>query len=293
MLNVNYHGHTNRCGHAVGEDEEYIQNAIKMNYKILGISDHCPYRTPYPPERMNYEQFEEYLTTLRSYQEKYKDQIQLYVGCEIEYYPSQLKDLYHYRKVLDYCILGQHNRELDVDSNYCLTKPEQVRAYGDRIVNGCASGLVDIVAHPDLFMYGYPQWDEACEEVAHRICQASLDYDIPLELNMGGVRYGIFHYKDGDRHCYPDRRFFEIVEKYGCKVIPGLDIHDPKWFLDTSLQKTTFSIVEGLKLNYASDEDIIAAAKRRKHALFSNKQHVLTAEYESMFKNDTYEMNQE
>ena len=40
--NFNYHGHTKRCGHAVGEDEEYVQAAIAAGYSIIGFSDHAP-----------------------------------------------------------------------------------------------------------------------------------------------------------------------------------------------------------------------------------------------------------
>ena len=35
-----YHTHTKRCGHAVGEDEEYVIEAIKAGIKDLGFSDH-------------------------------------------------------------------------------------------------------------------------------------------------------------------------------------------------------------------------------------------------------------
>ena len=40
---ANYHTHTTRCQHAEGEDRQYIEAAIQAGYKILGISDHCPW----------------------------------------------------------------------------------------------------------------------------------------------------------------------------------------------------------------------------------------------------------
>ena len=36
----NYHTHTSRCGHAIGEDEEYVIEAINASYKGIGFSDH-------------------------------------------------------------------------------------------------------------------------------------------------------------------------------------------------------------------------------------------------------------
>ena len=38
MIKRNYHTHTKRCGHAIGEDEEYVVNAIeawKLNILLL------------------------------------------------------------------------------------------------------------------------------------------------------------------------------------------------------------------------------------------------------------------
>lgn len=43
---ANYHTHTPRCNHAVGSEEEYVQQALKAGIKILGFSDHTPYLFP-------------------------------------------------------------------------------------------------------------------------------------------------------------------------------------------------------------------------------------------------------
>ena len=34
---ANYHTHTPRCNHAVGSEEEYIQQALNAGMKILGF----------------------------------------------------------------------------------------------------------------------------------------------------------------------------------------------------------------------------------------------------------------
>ena len=114
----NYHSHTARCGHAVGRDEESIENAVKAGLEVYGISDHVPYPVPNDAERMRMEQAEEYLEAVEGYREKYKDRIRIYLGMEIENFPSQRETLTAFRKRLDYCILGQHNLERDVESCY-------------------------------------------------------------------------------------------------------------------------------------------------------------------------------
>ena len=40
-MKYNYHTHTKRCGHATGEDEDYVIAALNKGYKILGFSDHA------------------------------------------------------------------------------------------------------------------------------------------------------------------------------------------------------------------------------------------------------------
>ena len=39
----NYHTHTFRCHHAVGEDRDYVEAAIASGFSVLGFSDHVPY----------------------------------------------------------------------------------------------------------------------------------------------------------------------------------------------------------------------------------------------------------
>ena len=72
-MKVNYHTHTKRCHHAFGSDEEYILAAIKGGYKVLGFSDHSPWK--YDSDftgriRMPLSDFEDYYTSLTRLKEK-------------------------------------------------------------------------------------------------------------------------------------------------------------------------------------------------------------------------------
>ena len=75
-LTFNYHTHTKRCGHAVGEDEEYVLQAIKLGIKKLGFSDHVilPEGFEQPGIRGSSTQLEDYLNSVKYLKEKYKDQ---------------------------------------------------------------------------------------------------------------------------------------------------------------------------------------------------------------------------
>lgn len=74
MDKTNYHTHTKRCKHAIGEDREYIECAIKNGFKVLGFSDHCPfiYNGYTSFMRMNPEDVEGYFYSLTNLKAEYK-----------------------------------------------------------------------------------------------------------------------------------------------------------------------------------------------------------------------------
>ena len=108
-----YHTHTKRCGHARGEDEEYVLAAIDAGVEILGFSDHAPMIYPegyVSGFKMRPEEIEEYFSSLLSLKEKYREKIDINIGFETEYYPDLWEtELDFWKKYpLDYLILGQH-----------------------------------------------------------------------------------------------------------------------------------------------------------------------------------------
>lgn len=269
MIKTNWHTHTARCGHAYGTDEEYVQAAIRGGLKTLGFSDHAAYTTPYPPERMDIEQVPEYIASIRSLKEKYKNQISIHLGMEVEYYPSQWETLTYYRKEMDYLILGQHQLELGAGSVYSIRDPQRLKRYVDALEGACYHGLCDYIAHPDVVLYSYPVLDGSVREAARRIADISLKYDMPLELNCGsGVRYGKQHYSDGDRYAYPVRIFFEEFARRHCPIVIGLDIHNPQLFLEERDLNRALSVIEGLDCNIIEDYDILSAAEKHKRDFF-------------------------
>ncbi|MFR7473117.1 MAG: PHP domain-containing protein, partial [Ruminococcus sp.] len=87
---ANYHTHTARCQHAVGEDREYVECAIAGGIQVLGFSDHCPWVNPngyVSGIRMTPEQLDGYVTSLTDLKREYADDIQIYIGLEAEYIP--------------------------------------------------------------------------------------------------------------------------------------------------------------------------------------------------------------
>ncbi len=82
MQEFNYHSHTYRCGHADldMQDEDYVKDYIKMGFKKVAFTDHCPEKNKIDTRtnmRMDYSEKEEYLNHIKELKEKYKDQIEI------------------------------------------------------------------------------------------------------------------------------------------------------------------------------------------------------------------------
>lgn len=226
----NYHTHTTRCMHASGSDESYVLSALKGGFTELGFSDHAPwnYKSRFiSGMRMSKEQLPGYVRSIRSLQEKYRDQISIRLGLECEYYPQYipwLKEIIEEYQ-LDYLIFGNHYYQTDEKFPYFGSfrdKKQLLKLYLESSLEGMESGLFAYFAHPDLFMRGYPEFDEHCEAVSEVICQKALDLDLPLEYNLEGVRFN----KRFQIQGYPHPEFWKIASRFGCKMIIGVDAHN-------------------------------------------------------------------
>ena len=94
------------------------------------------------------------------------------------------------------------------------------------------------LAHPDMAGYNYS--DEAIEREYLRLCEGAKALDIPLEINLLGVR---------DHRWYPDERLFKIAAGVGNKVVVGLDAHTPEAFSHKRSVLQAEEMVKTLGLN--------------------------------------------
>ena len=241
----NYHTHTKRCNHAVGNEREYVESAIKNGLKILGISDHAPYlfgnSDYYSYFRMQVDELQEYAETVRSLQKEYEKDIRILLGFELEYYPTfherEMKFLNQVKP--DYLILGQHllNNELDGMISSRLKTDEELAAYVTQVLAGLATGDFLYLAHPDL--PGYRFSEEAVQREYRRLCEGAKRMHIPLEINLLGIR---------SKRQYPDKRFFEIAAEVGNDIVIGSDAHDPKDVVDPPSEALALDMVASLGL---------------------------------------------
>lgn len=115
---ANYHSHTHYCDGAEAP-EEYIKEAIKLGMPAYGYSSHAPLPF-YSSWNISNEQLKNYLSEITNIKTKYRSQIQVYMGMEIDFIPGIAGRSKHLMKNtdLDYFIGSVHFLEHFPDGTY-------------------------------------------------------------------------------------------------------------------------------------------------------------------------------
>ncbi len=245
-LTANYHTHTWRCNHASGTEREYVEAAIEHGMRILGFSDHSPY--PFPDGytssfRMRTDQLDDYVTTLTALRDEYRNDIEIHIGFEAEYYPAYFSDLLSMLDgyPVEYLILGQHflgNERGGAYSGVPTASEKKLAQYVAQTKEALKTCRFIYFAHPDLFNFVGPS--EIYDRYMEELCRNAKTLGIPLEINFLGLY---------DGRNYPNPRFWEIAGKAGCDVIFGADAHAAGMLWNPWSYNEAMKIVEKNHLN--------------------------------------------
>jgi histidinol-phosphatase (PHP family) len=232
-LKMNLHTHTWRCRHATGDVADYCRAAQAQGLTLLGMSDHVALPDDrWLNVRMSYDQLGDYCRAVDTAREAFPELVVL-KAMECEHVPAFER---YYREVLlgdlgfDYLIGGAHNMPWDGGwkSVYGGTADAaSLRAYTDYVIASMATGLFAFIAHPDLFANAYLVWDAEAEACSRAILAAAAALAVPLEINGYGMRKSEIRTPEGVRRQYPWRRFWELAEAYGVRVVVTSDAHRP------------------------------------------------------------------
>jgi histidinol-phosphatase (PHP family) len=222
-MRIDLHNHTERCNHAVGTIDEYIQRAIELKIDIYGFSEHAPmdFDEKY---RLAFCDMPAYVNDILSAKEKYKKEIDILLGYEVDYLPGHM-DARILSADVDYLIGSVHFidkwgfdnpeflsgwKEKDIDEIW--------KAYFEATEAMAQSGKFDIVGHLDLikvfkFM---PKTDTRL--LAKDALQAIKKSNMVLELNTAGLRKPI-------AEIYPSRALLEAAYELGIPITFSSDAH--------------------------------------------------------------------
>lgn len=244
-MQFNIHTHSNFCDHALGNPREYVEVAIENGYKTLGFSEHSPcifpngFRSHY---RLMPEDKGMYIKTILALKDEYKNDIQILVGLEMEYYPLYFADMLKDAKDMgvEYLLLGQHYTGSEYPDGFYAavrhTDKNILSTYVNETIEGLKTGVFTYLAHPDLC--NFLGDDDFYKKEMKRLCLTAKELNIPIELNLLGIRQ--------NRH-YPNPNFWDVAGQVGNKVILGIDAHAPEHLAN----KESFKIAEELIRRYS------------------------------------------
>lgn len=244
------HIHSPYCPHGTKDSFElYVEEAIKLGLKEISFTEHMPLPGGFmEPEFLRtcsptLELAEEYIKELDGIKDKYKEQIKINTGFEVDYiegYEEKTKDLLNkYGSNIEDSILSVHFIKLD-DGYQCvdfsheefgnlvkkLGSVEKVYdKYYETLLKAIRADLGMFkpkrIGHPTLvriFNSEYPieytnikLLEEIIKEIKVR--------DYQVDFNTAGIR------KIYCREVYPSGIFAELVERYDVDVVYGSDAH--------------------------------------------------------------------
>ena len=240
---TNYHSHCSFCdGRA--PLEEFVKEAIRQGFYSYGVSSHAP--LPFPTQwTMEWEQMEAYLDEFNNLRSKYADEIELYVGLEIDYLNEESNpSVARFTELpLDYRIGSVHllydaaGEVVDIDCSPAVFKERVdrhfngdvlrvIRMYFDRLFRMVELGGFDILGHADKMHYNascyHPglldePWYEALMKDYFSLV-ASRGYLV--EINTKAY--------DSLGTFYPNSRYWELMKEYQIKILVNSDAHYPE-----------------------------------------------------------------
>jgi histidinol-phosphatase (PHP family) len=222
-MRIDLHNHTTRCNHAEGSVDEYIQRAIEVGIDIYGFSEHAPmdFDEKY---RLSFVDMHAYTHEILQAKEKYKNDIHILLGYEVDYLPGHMDDRVLNANV-DYLIGSIHFID-----KWGFDNPEFIggwksknideiwQAYFEATEAMAKSGNFDIVGHLDLIKVFKFMPKTDVRTLAKNALAAIKNANMVLEINTAGLRKPI-------GELYPSRALLEEAYTLDIPITFSSDAH--------------------------------------------------------------------
>jgi len=225
MYRTDYHIHsTFSDGRAI--PEEYVESAIRIGLNEIGFSEHLTLTKELQRWSMDPARLPEYVDYIGSLKKRYPE-IAIRTGIELDYFPGMEKELSNICESypFDYIIGSVHylgDQTVDLGPEFYLGKDINLiyENYFNLVCEAIASGLFDIIGHPDLVRIHKFRPDNDITHLYERLASYFAMHDVVFELNTNGRNKPL-----GD--FYPDKDYLHIFARHGVNVCVNSDAHYP------------------------------------------------------------------
>jgi len=231
-VRVDSHIHTARCGHGTGTVADYVRHAQQAGLDVITFTEHVPLPSDLDPSRdyaMPPEQWHDYVAEVRRATDEASDSVRVLLGAEADWLPGRMAHVTGLLAAAEWDVVLGSVHFLDgwvFDSPEHADRWEHVDVdavwarYFEVFAEAAASGLFDVMAHPDLVKkFGHrpegdpaSHYDQAARVLAH--------HDLVVEVSTAGLRKPC-------AEIYPSRKFLEACLRHGVRVTTGSDAHCP------------------------------------------------------------------
>lgn len=231
---MDYHIHTKLCGHAQGEMDEYIKQAMVVGIKEMGFADHIPMYFLPKEERdctiaMLEDELPEYVDAVLTRKEENPD-LAIRLGLEADFIPGQEATLQEYLKEypFDYVIGSIHFLDqwgfdnphfIEVYQEWDINK--LYKRYFELVQQAAASRLFDIIGHLDLIKKFGHRPTEDITGLYEETIKIIKESDVAIEINTAGLRVPA-------KEMYPTRDILQLCKRYDVPITLGSDAHKPE-----------------------------------------------------------------
>ncbi len=234
---VDYHMHlrspTEEIEHTVGAVERFVETADRRGIDEIGFTEHVYYfretlelwDIPYQYERCCYE-LEGYCDAVV---EAKRQGYPVKLGLEVDWVPSRADRLAELLRPYpwDYLLGSIHFIDgLGIDAPPSLIEKMEIGPafdrYFDELTDLAGSGLVDVLAHPDLVKFFGRRPDEPRLRRLHAEAASRLGRTgVALEISTAGL-----HKPVGE--LYPDPQLLALARAEGVPITLASDAHSPQ-----------------------------------------------------------------
>ena len=234
VITFDYHSHNDRCGHAVGKLEDYVEQAISLGLTHFGMSDHGPAYWlggdhAQPGIQMAISELPRYVAEAQELKERYADRVALAVGIEADFIEGQEEKLSAWLAAhpFDYVLGSVHyclGRSVFDQRRWHEQDPETVfRDYYRQVILAAQSGLFDILSHLTVIeSYSPPIPETLAAELYPEVAAAIAEAGCIVEVNTSGYR------KRPDLDTpFPKSTMLRALIACGIPLTFGSDCHAP------------------------------------------------------------------
>ncbi|MCL1979939.1 MAG: histidinol-phosphatase [Proteobacteria bacterium] len=231
------HVHTRLCNHAVGEMEEYVEQAVRRGLATLVFLEHLETDIRYPqPSWLSGEDFALYFQEGERLKQQYRGVIDIRLGAETGFNPEAAATIrrrlteYPFERVGVSCHFYRHNdvhlnllsrRRQSLDQLAAIGIDTVLTAYFNALIEAVTTLDCDVLCHLDAVLRHLPgiRFNDGHQRQIEELLDSMQANKVALEINTSGFDYRGFPFPAD-----------WIVSAALCRNIPlraGSDAHQP------------------------------------------------------------------